>query len=461
MGEVWSGHHPIIEKKVAIKFLDAQLSAKEDVVARFEREARAVNKIRHKHIVDIFSLGKLPEGRPYLVMEFLEGRSLRALLRDTPIPPLSTTSRIMEQLCSALQAVHQAGYVHRDIKPENIFLVFDEGKLFVKLLDFGIAKDHNDQAQTRTGILLGTLSYMAPEQQRSQPVDARSDIYSLGILLYQMLVGYHPFRQKGIATEDLLYKQLHEMPTALREVSPHITPRLSALVERMMQKEASARPASCAEVSRELQDALREQPSSLLAPPVKREPLPDTKTLSDSVIEITAPPEEKTLPPATLQVPTAPAAFPVKAMAASFVVAMGLLLYWLLPSSRETEALSIIAPSTISVIAPSTAPSSTPTSAAVQIEINSTPSGAEVFLNDTFIGKTPLPWELSSQEQILLRVEKRGYQSREELVSPTQHKTINLSLKKLASTVTPKNPETPTEDPKKPKLFDPFAPPKK
>src|SRR5688572_12334212 len=194
MGTVYAAVHPVIEKRVAIKVLRHELSESEEAVARFVREARAVNRIRHPGIVDVFGYGTTEDNRCFLVMELLEGESLGARLQHAR-PDLVQSCNILVAITHALDAAHASGIVHRDLKPDNVFLLDGDG---VKLLDFGIAKltARNEQlpaGYTQPGQTIGTPRYIAPEQARGDHVDGRTDIYSLGVMAFELIVGRPPF----------------------------------------------------------------------------------------------------------------------------------------------------------------------------------------------------------------------------------------------------------------------------
>ena len=195
MGVVYSAIHPVIEKRVAIKVLHAQFSSDPALVRRFVDEARAVNRIRHDNIIDIFSFGQLPDGRHYFVMEYLEGTTLAEKIERGTLD-MSQAPALLVQITDALDAAHGAGIVHRDLKPENIWLVSSRhGRQHVKLLDFGIAKlaSAGDQNVTQTGIVMGTPHFMSPEQCYGRNVDHRTDIYAMGVILYRLYAGRFPF----------------------------------------------------------------------------------------------------------------------------------------------------------------------------------------------------------------------------------------------------------------------------
>ncbi len=206
MGTVYSAIHPVIGKRVAIKVLKPELCASPSQIGRFIAEAKAVNKIGHPNIVDVFSLGELPDGRAYFVMEWLRGEDLKVRLARGPIP-VPEACDVLDGIARALDAAHVKDIVHRDLKPDNVFLhQVVNGPIMVKLLDFGIAKlvkqGGKGLDKTNTGDMLGTPRYISPEQARGINVDHRADIYSLGVMAYEMLAARPPFH--GESAMDLV-----------------------------------------------------------------------------------------------------------------------------------------------------------------------------------------------------------------------------------------------------------------
>ena len=245
-GAVYRAIHPVIGKHAAIKVLKREFSSQPDMVARFIAEARAVNQIRHRNIIDIFNFGVLPDGRQFFVMELLEGTSLESWLERNGAVPLDVAAPILRAVARALGAAHAAGITHRDIKPENVFLCVDEdGHALPKLLDFGIAKlvaDKGNQYKTRSGIPMGTPLYMSPEQVHGKSVDARSDIYSFGVMTFQILAGRVPF--DGESMMDVMMKQLNVEPELPSSVNPSLPVALDAPLLAMLSKDPLNRPES-------------------------------------------------------------------------------------------------------------------------------------------------------------------------------------------------------------------------
>ena len=253
MGEVWKAQQPTIGKTVAIKVLTQESATSKKNIARFIQEARAVNEIRHPNLVDIFSFGELPDLRPYFVMEFLDGKGLSDYMSSKGPLPFSDILRIFSQICEVLQAAHDKGIVHRDLKPDNIYLISRQTEtLFVKVLDFGIAKLAGEGAQNLTdqGSVFGTPGYMSPEQyEETKNVDHRSDIYALGVLLFEMLTGRLPFDEPGLGMYELIIRQMSQPPPKPSQVieGRSIPEAVDALILQMLAKKPAERPGSCQE----------------------------------------------------------------------------------------------------------------------------------------------------------------------------------------------------------------------
>jgi serine/threonine-protein kinase len=269
MGAVYLGEHVHMKKSVAIKVLHREMTYLPEVVARFEREAVAAARIEHPNVAAATDFGRLEDGSFYLVLEYVEGRSLSKLVRERGNLAPEMALRITRQIAEALGAAHAAGIVHRDLKPDNVMLVEKDGNpFFVKVLDFGIAKvqggDAKDQL-TQLGSVFGTPEYMAPEQAAGTPVDARADLYTLGILLYEMISGSTPF-----ADEDLVVVLTRQMTMDPPPLPAEVDRGVSDLVTQLLQKDPDARPQSALEVVQHiealLERSLTPSPVSIGAP---------------------------------------------------------------------------------------------------------------------------------------------------------------------------------------------------
>ncbi len=255
MGSVYGARHPVIGKRVAIKVLKMDLSKDPALVRRFVDEARAVNKIGHPNIIDIFSFGQLPDGRQYFVMEYLEGETLGERLAQGAMPA-DEARRLLLQVCEALEAAHREKVVHRDLKPENIWIARPRhGEPYVKVLDFGIAKllESDTVNVTQTGVALGTPLYMSPEQCLGQGVDHRTDIYAMGVLLYQVYAGRVPFDGRSFA--EVLAQQLTATPPPPSQWKS-LSPAVDAVILGCLEKDPAKRPQTAAELGLALRSAL-------------------------------------------------------------------------------------------------------------------------------------------------------------------------------------------------------------
>ncbi len=256
MGVVYEGRQPLIGKRVAVKVLLPSLSNEKELVERFLAEARAVNEIRHRGIVDIFSFGQLPEGAHYFVMEFLEGEAFDKLIKRRSPLPLAEVLGWADEMLDALDSAHSAGIIHRDIKPSNLFLVnTGRGRPYVKLLDFGIAKlgalPGEATPQTRASVILGTPDYISPEQARGKPISPQTDLYALGCVLFEMLTGERVFR--GENTLQTMWMHVEDPPPVPSSIRPDIPRELDDVILWALEKESANRPPSAAAMRDQLQ----------------------------------------------------------------------------------------------------------------------------------------------------------------------------------------------------------------
>jgi eukaryotic-like serine/threonine-protein kinase len=245
MGVVYKGFDPTIGRNVAVKTLRLTEAGtgltREELIGRFQTEARAAGLLTHPNIVVIYDAGE-EDGLFYITMEFVEGRSLQSLIDAQQTFPVSRVLKLMEQVCSALDFAHQHNVVHRDIKPANLMLTSDD---IIKITDFGTAKILQF-GTAQTAHVMGTPSYMSPEQVKGKPVDGRSDIFSLGVILYELTTGEKPFPGQNITT--VIYKIINEEPIPPRSLDSAIHPGLSTVITRALAKDPAARYQSCHEL---------------------------------------------------------------------------------------------------------------------------------------------------------------------------------------------------------------------
>jgi len=251
MGAVVAAMHLELHQRVALKFVDARLGGNEHAIRRFLREARAAARLKGEHVGRVFDVGRLPNGAPFLVMEYLEGQDLESVLdRDGPLPVADAIEYAL-QVCQALGEAHLAGVIHRDIKPGNLFLTHHaDGRALIKVLDFGISKVREDESvlQTARSVLLGSPAYMSPEQIRTvRDIDARSDLWSVGVVLYQLLTGELPFW--GRNPSELILRIMEDEPRSVHQLRPSVPVGVDAAVRKCLAKSPDDRFATAAELS--------------------------------------------------------------------------------------------------------------------------------------------------------------------------------------------------------------------
>ncbi|MBS2029501.1 MAG: serine/threonine protein kinase [Deltaproteobacteria bacterium] len=401
MGHVFLAKHTKLGRQVAIKVLRPEHAQNDELVRRFFQEAQAVNQINHEHIVQILDFAQEPAasgGRVYCVMELLTGASLTQVLKAGPIP-LSRLLPLVAQVARALDAAHQRGVVHRDIKPDNIFVMQKpDGRSLAKVLDFGVAKSTGTQVTiTQSGTVVGTPTYMSPEQAASLEVDHRSDIYALGTVLYEALAGAPPFTSQAFG--QLVVQIITHKPPPLESVTPGGEPipeGLSTLVARCLEKEAEARPQTMGEVAVVLESLSRDASAG---PPTPRKA----------------------------------GRTPLMLGGLGAVAAIGLGAFFLLKPPPTPVAAPAPAPVVAAPAMPVVAPPA-PAPAPVQWKLASSPPGAQVVRADTgeVLGVTPLEKTVpATGTAVTLKLSLPGYEPAERSVRADADTSLEVALTPL------------------------------
>lgn len=251
MGAVYEGYDPALDRRVAIKTLTSEAILDAESRGRFEREAKAAAKLAHPNIVTIYELGNFGgKEKPYIVMEYLEGTDVAAVIDGAGVP-LAEALDIVVQLCRALDFAHQKGVVHRDVKPSNLRYL-DDGQ--VKMMDFGIARVEGSHQITKSGVMIGTLHYMSPEQIRGEKLDGRTDVFSAGCILYELLSGSRPFA--GDSPTSILYSIVHQDPRPIVDVNSEVPQEVQEVLDRALAKNRDDRFQTAGEMARELEKIL-------------------------------------------------------------------------------------------------------------------------------------------------------------------------------------------------------------
>ncbi|MBL9016162.1 MAG: protein kinase [Myxococcales bacterium] len=463
-GTVYRAAHPVIGKQVAIKVLARKYSADEDMVSRFIAEARAVNQIRHRNIIDIFSFGTLDDGRAYYMMELLEGEPLDQVLDARGRIPLDEAVPILKAIAKALDAAHAKSIAHRDLKPENIFLAQDsEGERYPKLLDFGIAKlmgpENTTKHKTATGAPIGTPYYMSPEQCRGKDVDHRTDIYSLGVVAYRLLTGAYPFDADGYL--EIMMKQIGEEPVPPSSIAPELPPSVDAAIARMMRKDPAQRPASCAAGIAAL------VAGAAITPSIPSTPLPATSRPGGRAISGMAATQLSDAGLAATMVPTTqPPGAPVKRtglwVALGAIGVGGAAVAAVLairgdeptrPTPAPKPQIAVPPPPIDAAVAP---PVIDAASKDVVVTVEGAPEGTEVRIGASPIGVVPAISVPRGGSPVVLSFYADGYLPMSKTVTPDRDQRLEITLKKKKTPAVPVRPAQPDPDDRD-AIPDPFG----
>jgi len=468
-GQVFRAIHPMIGKHAAIKVLGRALSYDPQMVSRFIAEARAVNQIRHKNIIDVFGFGALPDGRQWYAMELLEGVTFDGFLKQRGHLPIEEALPILRGIARALDAAHAKGIFHRDLKPENVFLVDnDDGPPEPKLLDFGIAKlskKGSSSHKTATGAAMGTPYYMSPEQCRGHEIDARTDVYAFGVMAFEVLTGTLPFESENAL--ELLLLHLNEPVPSASARRPTLAPAFDPVFARLMAKDKEARPASATAALEELAAAggiaVSRSGGARIVPSGPTQAASSSTAVNAATMPISsassaepgalssqpAPATAVTMPSQTLgaqatdvRVPSRVSGKTYAAVAALAVVlgAAGVVLVRPLVSGAAATTPSTTAATTTAApptSAPPTAtleplPSAAP-KATVAVTLTGVPDDAEVALGDTPLGKGSGPFVVPrGPSPITLTVVAKGMKPATVKVDPSADSQQAVKLEKAA-----------------------------
>jgi len=434
MGAVYLATHTSLNKRMALKVLQGALASDPDVVQRFIQEAQASSSIGHPNIIDISDFGRLDDGSVYFVMEYLDGQSLTDLVASGPVP-IEVAVPIVHQIASALSAAHARGIVHRDLKPDNVMLTHREDAAhFVKVVDFGIAKVGGANSKlTKTGMVFGTPHYMSPEQAAGQMVDARTDIYALGIIMYEMCTGRVPFDADTFM--GILTKHMFEPPPPPTENGAGVElGRLEPVILRCLAKKPEDRYPTMDELAEDLARIAAGEviaPAALAAPP-PRDLRPSLVTAGSA--RGSAPGTEARdsgIPLPTRRGPL----YVVGVLGLLALVALAVGLVQLLGGSDEAKATPV-ATSAAAPPAPAAAPPDVPPAPPhpepepeQMVRIESIPAGASVLVDGAIVGSTPLempkPTGLGSQ---LVELRMPGYDPQTVSISTHSSPSIEARL---------------------------------
>jgi serine/threonine-protein kinase len=450
MGVVYLAQHPVFGRKVAIKLLHAVLARDPDIVARFFNEARAIHMVAHENIVEILDFGQTPDGQPYFIMEYLQGESLSDAIARGAMAQ-DQVEAIGVQMCRALGAAHAKGIVHRDLKPHNVQLVIKaDGALQVKILDFGVAKilaspDGTNSVKTRTGSLMGTPLYMSPEQCKGAGVlDHRTDIYSLGVILFEMLSGRPPFNAEGVG--ELFAKHMLEDPPLVTDFVPNAPAHLAAAIMKALAKDPAARFQTMDDFRKAVIGEVR-----VTAPaPTGVRRLPNT---SQSTMATTMSARASTtLSSASSEIDEGLEIKPKRTkllVIAGSVAALGIGAFFMFGGKTPPPAPTPPPVATTTTVAPPTPPTPppAPVKKTVTIRFEAEPAGAHVIRkkDDKDLGVVPIEIQLAKDagkggpDALSYVLRLPGYKDRPLTADVTMDRTFHVSLEKAAAPPEPKH----------------------
>lgn len=480
MGVVVAATHMELEQRVAIKILQQSAAYDQTAIVRFLREARAAAKIRSEHVARVVDVGKLEDGSSYIVMEYLDGADLAEVLkREGPLRPTIAADYIL-QACEGIAGAHAAGIIHRDIKPANLFLARQPGrKNVVKILDFGVSKisnasmNSNNGSSTQTGQVLGSPLYMSPEQLDSTvSVDGRTDIWALGVVLFELVAGTPPFGGKSSA--NIMTAILRDPAPKLRTLRPDAPAALEEVLARCLEKDRELRYATVIDLAEAiapfcgkgaddavnriyqiLADAANHDPNATPAPerapkdsadehpsgdksdPRRSEPR--SQSAQRSLVGSSRTHDERYLRSKRNLVVTGFVGVVALSVGGIFLRPRSSANTPLTPASAEvtTEPVMTTVSAPASVTAPSAIPSAMPTTSEVTITFTGAPADTKVFRGDVNLGTTSTPLRLArSTDKIVLRFVADSFAPAELELTPSADQTLSITLKPAKRPVT-------------------------
>jgi serine/threonine-protein kinase len=403
MGTVYRAEQASMGRMVAVKILKATLNRETDTVTRFHREAKATSLLQHPNTVTVFDFGQTKDGMLYLVMELLEGELLTKVLEKKGALPLDHAVRIARQILGSLGEAHEQGIIHRDLKPDNVYVTrLTDGSEHIKVLDFGIAKVFQsemriDALETQAGIVFGTPRYMSPEQAQSKPLDGRSDLYTVGVLLYQMVTGQPPFPDEdAVVVMARHIKTRPLLPSELR-ADLSIPQAVDDVLARSLEKDPARRP----QTAQEFAAALEGCTAQIALPPSQR------PTYSRRPRAARAP------------------IFAAAGAAALLVAGAGLF------ALGNREERTAVPPALVAAEAslPAASPAEPPPVRFARIRIDTTPPDAEVRREGVLLGSSPIEsMETMSERSVLFTITREGYAEEERRVVPTTDMVLSVQL---------------------------------
>jgi eukaryotic-like serine/threonine-protein kinase len=480
MGVVYQVEHQTLHKRFAAKILASGLAANPEALRRFEIEAHAASKLEHENIVNVTDYGVAEDGRPYLVMELLKGKTLYHRLLEGPLS-LQEAVAVIVPVCHALSAAHTEGFVHRDVKPENIFLTQRPmGRFGIKVLDFGITRFRaEDSRLTKMGQALGSPLYMAPETCRGEAIDHRADIYSVGVLMYQLICGQLPFFDENLL--KVIHLQVAQPLRPPRDLVPDMSEELDLVIRTALEKEAAERYQTIDELEDDFLAALPADADALLharrtplSVPVAgaSTPFPVTSGTSGSVPVIGSPSGSSPGREAGPAVAPAPVQLDLSArpQRRGAVIAAALLLLLLgaggaflltrggssSKAARPDELTATIDRPPTSTRAAASDGTDGDSGPSRIVSVKTRPAGARVELDGVFLGTTPLEVKAPhAAAPTTLLIEAKGFRAVERSVQGSEDVVLSLSLEPGKQTTRPMTrratkPETPSTKPKPP-----------